>query len=89
MIHSHKVYGDDMIVATYPIRHPMADEISLAIGDNGQCNFPLSAEIAFFKNGEWVGEFLPEFASFADTFGRCVYTWVPTNLVFEFLHLWK
>lgn len=89
MILVEKIAGDNVVVARYPIRHPMADEISLAIGDNGACNFPLSAEVAFFKNDEWVNDVLPEFAAFADTFGRCVYTWVPTNVVFEFLHLWK
>jgi DNA-directed RNA polymerase subunit L len=89
MLSVERFAGDDIVVATYDIRHPMADEISLAIGDNGACNFPLSAELAFFKNGEWVEEVLPEFAAFADTFGHVVYPWVPTNLVFEFIHLWK
>jgi hypothetical protein len=89
MLIVEKIAGEDVVVATMPIRHPMADEISLAIGDNGACSFPHSAEVAFFKNGEWVSEVLPEFAAFADTFGRVVYPWVPTNLVFEFIHLWK
>lgn len=84
-----KLPNQNIVVAKYPIRHPQADEISLAIGDNGACSFPHSAEVAFFKDGEWVEEVLAEFAAHADTFGRTVYTWVPTNEVFAFLHLWK
>lgn len=54
------------VVAVEPIRHPMADEISIALGDNGYCDFPYSVELAFFKKGEWVTDILPEFAAFAD-----------------------
>jgi hypothetical protein len=54
------------VVAVEPIRHPMADEISIALGDNGYCNFPYTVELAFFKNGEWVTDILSEFAAFAD-----------------------
>ena len=48
------------------LHHPLADEISIALGDNGYCNFPHSVELAFFKNGEWLTDVLPEFAAFAD-----------------------
>ena len=54
------------VVARASLHHPMADEISIALGDNGYCNFPYSVELAFFKNGEWVTDVLPEFAEFAD-----------------------
>jgi len=53
------------VVAVETIRHPMADEISIALGDNGYCDFPYSVELAFFKKGEWVTDILPEFAAFA------------------------
>lgn len=90
-VHTYKdEYGETHhIVARHAIRHPMADEMSFAIGDNGQCHFPLSVEIAFFKEGEWVDDILPEFASYAEGFGYTVYPWVPSNIAFEFLHLWK
>ena len=61
------VHGTDRhVVARAALHHPLADEISIALGDNGYCNFPHSVELAFFKNGEWVTDILPEFAAFAD-----------------------
>ena len=54
------------VVARTKLNHPMADEISIALGDNGYCNFPYTVELAFFKNGVWVCDILPEFAAFAD-----------------------
>ena len=61
------VHGTDRhVVARASLHHPMADEISIALGDNGYCNFPYSVELAFFKKGEWVSDILPEFAAFAD-----------------------
>ena len=54
------------VVSRTSLHHPMADEISIALGDNGYCKFPYSVELAFFKNGEWVTDILPEFATFAD-----------------------
>ena len=62
-----ETYGKDKhVVARASLLHPMADEISIALGDNGYCNFPHSVELAFFKKGEWVSDILPEFAAFAD-----------------------
>lgn len=70
------------------INHPMADQISMAMGNLSMASFPYTVEIAFFKNGEWVEETLPEFAYYADTSGFKVYGYVPTDKVFEFLHLY-
>ena len=48
------------------LHHPLADEISINLGDGGYCSFPYTVELAFFKNGEWVTDVLPEFAAYAD-----------------------
>ena len=60
-------YGvEKHVVSRASLHHPLADEISIALGDNGYCRFPYSVELAFFKNGEWVTDVLPEFAAFSD-----------------------
>ena len=48
------------------LHHPLADEISINLGDGGYCSFPYTVEVAFFKNGEWVTDIVPEFAAYAD-----------------------
>jgi hypothetical protein len=52
----------------------MADEVSIAIGDGAYARFPHTVELAFFKDGEWVTESLPEFA---DYYSSEVYPFVP------------
>jgi len=79
--------GDRFVTARTRIDHPMADEVSIALGDNGYCNFPHSVELAFFMNGEWVSEVVPEFAEYADAlaYDTRVYGWVPLSKFASFL----
>jgi len=49
------------VVARVSIAHPLADEVSMNIGDGSYARFPYSVELAFFANGEWVEEILWEF----------------------------
>lgn len=72
------------ILAT--IQHPLADEVSIAIGDGAMSTFPYTVELAFFRNGEWVYEILPEFAAY-HTNG--VYAYVPLYKFADFLELWR
>jgi hypothetical protein len=74
MITRAETYGDrHYINARASIAHPMADEVSIAIGDGAYARFPHSVELAFFKNDEWVTEPLPEFAEY---FSHEVYPYV-------------
>jgi hypothetical protein len=63
-----------LINAKAGLAHPMADEVSIALGDGAYARFPHSVELAFFRNGEWVTEPLPEFA---DYYSAEVYPFVP------------
>ena len=69
-----------------PINHPLADEISI---QNGVYHYARteSSELAFFMNGEWVTEIIPEFAEYAgeeEGYTR-VYGWVPNEKIEVFL----
>ena len=84
MISEAYTYGNQKFVAARAaISHPMADEVSIALGDQGYCTFPYTVELAFFKNGEWVCDILPEFAEYADgeAGGTRVYAYVPLSLL--------
>lgn len=87
-----RTYDDIALVnATAYIQHPLADEISIAAGDGAMATFPYSVEIAFFRNGEWVDEILPEFASYtvaSDSEYR-VYGHVPLWEFASFLKAWR
>ena len=75
MITRAETYGGlHMINAKAALAHPMADEVSIALGDGAYARFPYSVELAFFKNGEWVTDPLPEFA---DYYSSEVYPFVP------------
>jgi hypothetical protein len=70
------------------INHPLADTVSVVVGI-GTYSTTSQSELAFFKDGEWVTEVIPEFEkyhdgspNYADT---CVYPWVPNRLVDNFL----
>ena len=62
-----------LINAKAKIAHPMADEVSIAMGDGAYARFPHSVELAFFKNGDWVTKPLPELA---DYYSHEVYPYV-------------
>jgi hypothetical protein len=75
MITRAETYGRNFLVnARAALAHPMADEVSIAIGNGAYARFPHTVELAFFKNGEWVTEPLPEFASY---YSSEVYPFVP------------
>ena len=81
-------YGDKKFVAARArISHPMADEVSIAMGDQGYCTFPYTVELAFFKDGEWVTDVLPEFAEYSDGVAgeTLVYAYVPLSLLSSLL----
>ena len=81
-------YGDYSIVnaTAADIQHPLADEISVAIGDGAMCRFPYSVELAFFKDGEWQEEILEEFAAYHS---GGVYAYVPLEMFASFLEAWR
>lgn len=78
------------------INHPMADTISII--DNDKYGSLIraqagkgSCEIAFFKNGDWVTDVIPEFSDYVDSYvsDTRIYCWVPNNLIDEFLDKFK
>lgn len=81
-------YGDYSIVnaTAADIQHPLADEISVAIGDGAMCRFPYSVELAFFKDGEWQESILEEFAAYHS---GGVYAYVPLEMFALFLEAWR
>ena len=79
--------GYTLVNSKASLQHPMADEVSIAIGDGAMSTFPYTVELAFFKNDEWVCEILSEFAEYADgeAGGTRVYAHVPLNTFATFL----
>lgn len=80
MITQAITYGDlTHVVARATLSHPLADEVSMSIGSGAYARFPHSVELAFFRNGEWVTEIIPELAEYADAIAgdTRVYAWVP------------
>jgi hypothetical protein len=74
MITRAETYGNTTLInAKATLSHPMADEVSIAIGDGAYARFPHTVELAFFKNGDWVTEPLPELA---DYYSHEVYPYV-------------
>jgi hypothetical protein len=74
MITRVESYGKtNLINAKAALAHPMADEVSIALGDGAYARFPHTVELAFFKGGEWVTEPLPELAHY---FSHEVYPYV-------------
>ena len=74
--------AEGIVNAKAKIAHPMADEVSIAMGTGAYARFPYSVELAFFKNGEWVTEPLPEFAAL---YSHEVYPYVPLIYFAQFL----
>ena len=76
-----------IVNARATLSHPMADEVSVAIGSGHYARFPYSVELAFFRNGEWVTDILPEFAACADAIAgdTRVYAYVPLIYFAQFL----
>jgi hypothetical protein len=83
MITRVESYGETHLInAKATIAHPMADEVSIAIGNGAYARFPHSVELAFFKNGEWVTDPLPEFAAL---YSHEVYPYVPLIYFAQFM----
>ena len=83
MITRAETYGDlHLINAKATLAHPMADEVSIAIGNGAYARFPHSVELAFFRGGDWVTEPLPEFAAY---YSHEVYPFVPLKMLADFL----
>jgi hypothetical protein len=83
MITRVESYGETHLInAKATIAHPMADEVSIAIGNGAYARFPHSVELAFFRNGEWVTEPLPEFAAL---YSNEVYPYVPLIYFAQFM----
>jgi hypothetical protein len=78
--------GRHYVNAKAALAHPMADEVSIAIGDGAYARFPHSVELAFFKNGDWVTEPLPEFASY---YSSEVYPFVPLVMLAQFMENYR
>jgi hypothetical protein len=74
--------ANGIVNAKAKIAHPMADEVSIAMGEGAYARFPHSVELAFFKNGEWVTEPLPEFAAL---YSHEVYPYVPLIYFAQFM----
>lgn len=82
-----RTYEDHSLVnATASLHHPMADEVSIAIGDGAMCTFPYTVELAFFKNDEWQYSILDVFAPY---WADGVYAYVPLELFATFLKSYR
>ena len=86
MLNVQSFDGMSLVNAKAIIQHPLADEVSIAIGDGAMCRFPYSVELAFFQNGEWQERILDAFAPY-HTDG--VYAYVPLEMFASFLEAWR
>lgn len=78
------------------INHPMADRVSIIDNDKHLSLLRAqagegSSELAFFKNGDWVLDTIPEFADYIDSYAgdTRIYPYVPNELVDEFLDAYR
>ena len=79
--------GDYSLVnAKAALGHPLADQVSIAIGDGAACHFPYSVELAFFHNDEWQYSILDEFASYHSA---GIYAYVPLHEFANFFEKWR
>lgn len=83
-VHSYQDYS--LVNAKATIQHPLADEISIAIGDGAMATFPYTVELAFFKDGDWQESILDEFAAYHS---GGVYAYVPLEMFASFLEAWR
>lgn len=83
-VHSYQDYS--LVNAKATIQHPLADEISIAIGDGAMATFPYTVELAFFKDSEWQESILDEFAAYHS---GGVYAYVPLEMFANFLEAWR
>jgi len=80
--------GNERYLVRYTarIRHNLADEVSVVIGEGAYANFPHSVELAFFQDGEWA-QLLPELSFYADVPAgdTIVYPYVPLGVFAAFM----
>ena len=86
MVNVQSFDGYSLVNAKAEIQHPLADEISVAIGDGAMCRFPYSVELAFFQNGDGQESILDEFAAYHS---GGVYAYVPLEMFASFLDAWR
>lgn len=86
MINVQSFDGMSLVNAKATIQHPLADEVSVAIGDGAMARFPYSVELAFFQSGEWQESILDEFAAYHS---NGVYAYVPLEMFASFLEAWR
>lgn len=68
------------------LTHPMADKVSIIWGFGTYSDPYDSRELAFFKNGEWVSDAIPELAQHSDgSPTHVVYPYVPIEELLSFL----
>lgn len=53
------------VKSTYRLIHPRTDLITLQIGHDAACNFPMSVECAFSKGYSFLTDVIPDFSSYA------------------------
>ena len=78
--------GYSLVNAKAPLTHPLADQVSIAMGDGAMCRFPYSVELAFFQNGDWQYSILDEFAPYHSD---GVYAYVPLEMFANFLEKYR
>ena len=73
------------------IDHPLANKISVQNSEYHHCTPGKSSEIAFFLNNKFQTEIIEEFADYADGLegDTLVYSWVPNNLIEDFLEKYR
>ena len=72
------------------IVHPLADHISVQDSPSHHAVLGVSSELAFFYRGKFQVEIIEEFADYSDGADgdTRVYSYVPNELVDEFLATW-
>lgn len=95
MITAAVTFGENTthVVGRIQVDHPLVDTMSYSIGSSSYSDFPHNVELAFFKNGEWFTEALPELAEYAEEFVESevstrVYPRVPLTLFASFVEVY-
>lgn len=83
---------DTTIRTRIKIGHPLADEVSMisnapdSMYKMAQGNYPWTVELAFFRDGEWVPDIIPDFREYAIEYDDTpTYAYVPLPKVLDWL----
>lgn len=73
-----------------PLDHYLTDEVSIVKGF-GTYSDNQTSELAFFKNGQWVTDIIPDFVDWADDYAgnTRVYSYVPDIQIDRFLENYR